>query len=132
VQVLLLLNGMIGRVFICSLRHNDNSVQTLSGLNGHLVNLLHPLCQVNNQRIYPAVFGDAIFTPLATITHPYLNPNEEQRIVNARFSSLREDIEHKFAQVFGLCQVLLCLMETSTLFQWRPCAKAILCLFVHE
>jgi hypothetical protein len=87
-QVLLLPNGMIGSIFICSLRHNDNGVQNLSGLNDYLVQLLAPLCRVHNQWIYPAVYGDAVFTPLATITRPHVNPNEEQHIVNMRCSSL--------------------------------------------
>ena len=105
-QVLLLPNGMIGSIFICSLRHNDNGVQNLSGLNEYLVNILQPIYQQGQNLVYPAVYGDAIFTPLATITRPYPSPNHEQRIVNTRFSSLREAIEHKFAQVFGLYQVL--------------------------
>jgi hypothetical protein len=105
-QVVHLPNGMIGSIFICSLRHNDNGVQNLSGLNDHLVSILVPLYESNGNLIYPAVYGDAIFTPLATITRPYPNPNHEQKIVNTRFSSLREDIEHKFAQIFGLYQVL--------------------------
>ena len=105
-QVVLLPNGMIGSIFICSLRHNDNGVQNLSGLNEYLIQLLRPLYRVNNILIYPALFGDSIFTPLATITRPYQNPNHAQKIVNTRFASLRECIEHKFAQVFGTYQVL--------------------------
>jgi hypothetical protein len=97
---------MIGSIFICSLRHNDNGVQNLSGLNDYLVQILDPLYSRDGQNVYPAVYGDAIFTPLATITRPYTSPNEEQRIVNTRFSSLREDIEHKFSDVFVLYKVL--------------------------
>ena len=104
--MLLLPNGMIGSIFVCSLRHNDNGVQNLSGLNEYLVRMLRPLYQRAGNLIYPALYGDAIFTPLATIVRPYTNPNHEQLIVNTRFSSLREDIEHKFCQVFGLYQVL--------------------------
>ena len=35
-QVLLLSNGMIGSIFICSLWHNDNGAQNLSGLSEYL------------------------------------------------------------------------------------------------
>lgn len=97
---------MIGSVYICSLRQNDNGAQNLSGLNEYLVSLLTPLYQRAGNLVYPAVYGDAIFTPLACIMRPYPNPNRHQRLVNTRMSSLREDIEHKFAQVFGLYQIL--------------------------
>ena len=97
---------MIGSVFICSLRHNDNGVQNLSGLNDYLVSLLQPLYQRTGLLVYPAVYGDAIFTPLATIQRPFTSPDHPQKIINTRFSSLREAVEHKFAQVFGLYQVL--------------------------
>ena len=105
-QVVLLPNGMIGSIFICSLRHNDNGVVNLSGLNDYLVSILDPIYQVGGNLVYPAVYGDGIFSTLATIIKPYASPNDEQKIINTRFSSLREDIEHKFAQVFGLFQVL--------------------------
>ena len=97
---------MIGSIFICSLRHNDNGVLNLSGLNEYLIQILDPLYSNGNQAVYPPVYGDSIFTPVATVTRPYLNPNHEQKIVNTRMSSLREDIEHKFSDVFNLYQVL--------------------------
>lgn len=97
---------MIGSIFVCSLRQNDNGVQNLSGLNSYLLSLLQPLYFRNGNPIYPAVYGDGIFSTLACIMKPYPNPNHEQRIVNTRFSSLREDIEHKFSQVFGLYPIL--------------------------
>ena len=56
--------------------------------------------------MYPCLFGDGIFATLATIIGPYRTPNWEQSIVNTRMSSLREDIEHKFSQIFGLYQIL--------------------------
>ena len=82
-QVVLLPNGMIGRsIFICSLRHNDNGVQNLSGLNDYLVSNLSPLYQNGNNSVYPALYGDGIFATLATIMRPYPSPNHEQKIVN--------------------------------------------------
>ena len=105
-QVSLLPNGMIGSIFICSLRQNDNGVQNLSGLNDCLLSILQPLHELEGDSVHPAVCGDGIFATLAAIVKPHPNPNHEQRIVNTRFSSLREDIEHKFAQAFGLCRIL--------------------------
>jgi hypothetical protein len=124
---------MIGSIFICSLRHNDNGVQNLSGLNDYLVQLLSPLYQINNQWICPAVYCDAIFTPVATITRPYVNPNEAQRIVNARFSSLREDIEHKFAQIFGSYQVLRASWRHQLFFNREYVRKLFfVCIFISN
>ena len=116
-QVLLLPNGMIGSIYVCSLRQNDNGVQNLSGLNDYLLSLLSPLHTRNGNDIYPAVYGDGIFATLATVMKPYPNPNHEQRIINTRFSSLREDIEHKFAQVFGLYRILN--MQSSHHLFWN-------------
>ena len=73
---------MIGSIFICSLRHNDNGVQNLSGLNDYLVSILSPLYQNGNNSVYPALYGDGIFATLATIMRPYPSPNHEQKIVN--------------------------------------------------
>ena len=97
---------MIGSIYICSLRHNDNGVQNLSGLNDYLVSLLNPIYQQNGNGVYPAVYGDGIFATLATIMRPFPNPNHYQKIVNTRMASIREDIEHKFAQLFGLFHIL--------------------------
>ena len=97
---------MIGSIFICSLRHNDNGVLNLSGLNEYLIQLLDPLYLNGNQSVYLAVYRDSIFTLVAAVTRLYLNPNHEQKFVNTRMSSLCEDIEHKFSDVFNLYQVL--------------------------
>ena len=124
---------MIGSLYICSLRHNDNGVQNLSGLNDYLIHLLNPLYQTGNQLVYPAVYGDAIFTPLATIMRPYQNPNDVQRIVNTRMSSLREDIEHKFSQVFNLYQVLRCACRRNLFLNGDFVRKLFFnCLFVSN
>jgi hypothetical protein len=124
---------MIGSAYICSLRHNDNGVQNLSGLNECLIQILTPLYQTGNQPVYPAVYGDAIFTPLATIMRPYLNPNDAQRIVNTRMSSLREDIEHKFSQVFNLYQVLRCACRHNLFWNADFVRKLFFnCLFVSN
>ena len=134
-QVLLLPNGMIGSTFICSLRHNDNGVQNLSGLNEYLVSILEPLYQEeDNNLVFPAVYGDAIFTPLATMSRPYTgNITREQRIVNARMSSLREDIEHKFSQTFNLYQLLRTFIRHHLFWNGEHVRKKFFtCLFVSN
>ena len=132
-QVLLLPNGMIGSIFICSLRHNDNGVQNLSGLNDYLLSMLQPLYHNQGNPIYPAVYGDGIFSTLATIMKPYPNPNHEQRIVNTRLSSLREDIEHKFAQVFGLYHILNTQQQHHLFWNGEHVMKIFhTCLFVSN
>ena len=97
---------MIGSIYIASLRHNDNGMQNMSGLNDYLLSILTPISNDNGRMTYPAVYGDSIFTVLACIVRPFQNPNREQQIINVRFSSLRESIEHKFADIFGLFRVL--------------------------
>jgi hypothetical protein len=57
-------NGVIGSIYICSLRQNDNGVLNLSVLNVYLTVLLEPLYWRGQQPVYPAVYGDAIFTSL--------------------------------------------------------------------
>jgi hypothetical protein len=124
---------MIGSIYICSLRQNDNGVLNLSGLNEYLILLLEPLYWRGQQPVYPAVYGDAIFTNLATITRGYPDPNHVQRIVNTRMSSLREDIEHKFSLVFNLYQVLRCSWRFQMFFNGEHIRRLFFtCLFVSN
>ena len=124
---------MIGSVFICSIRHNDNGVQNLSGLNEYLVQILQPLYSRNGRNVFPALYGDGIFTPLAAIMRPYQNPNEEQRIVNTRFSSLREDIEHKFSQIFSLYTILRAFWRHQLFLNAADVRKLFFnCLFISN
>jgi hypothetical protein len=97
------------------------------------VQLLAPLHQVANQWIYQEVYRDSTFTPLTTITRPCLSPNEEQRIMNTRFASLREDIEHKVAQVFGSHQVLHASWRPQLFFNGKHVQKLFfVCLFMSN
>jgi hypothetical protein len=54
---------MIGDIFICSLRHNDNGVQNLSGLNDYLMSIMETSYYNGDVQVYPAVYGDSIFVP---------------------------------------------------------------------
>lgn len=93
-QVVYLPIGLIGSVFITELRQNDNGVQNLSGLNDYLVQLLTGIF-ING--LFPCLFCDGIFVVLVTILPRFTNPTPEKRLLNIRLASLRECIEHVFA-----------------------------------
>eukprot|EP00956_Cyclotella_meneghiniana_P018837 scaffold31724_cov60-Cyclotella_meneghiniana.AAC.5 len=94
-QVVYLPIGIIGSVFITELRHNDNGVQNMSGLNNYLVELFIG-AGILIGGLYPCLYCDGIFAVLATILPRFLNPTHEQHLVNIRLSSLRVVIEHVF------------------------------------
>jgi hypothetical protein len=93
-QVAYLPIGIIGSVFITELPQNDSGVQNMSGLNNYLVELLSGHLV---GRLFPCLYCDGIFRLLATILPRFVNPSEEQQLLNMRMSSLREIIEHVFA-----------------------------------
>jgi hypothetical protein len=93
-QVVYLPIGIIGAVFITELRQNDNGVQNMSGLNDYLVELLTGLLIGG---LFPCLYVDGIFQVLATILPRFLNPSPQLHLLNVRLSSLRECIEHIFA-----------------------------------
>ncbi len=70
-------------------------MQNFSGLNNYLVDLLRGFLIGN---LFPALYADGIFASLATILPRFRNPDEVQRLLNIRLASLREVIEHVFAQ----------------------------------
>jgi len=94
-QLVYLPNGLIGSVFITEIRQNDNGVQNMSGLNNHLLRVLH-----GNfiGALAPALYCDGIFSLLPTIIPRYTNnPTADERLLNLRMSSIRECIEWVFA-----------------------------------
>ena len=94
-QVVYLPIGIIGSVFIDSIRENDNGMQNISGLNDYVMELLrHHLVG----GLFPCLFGDGIFRLLATIVPRFRNPTPPLRLLNQRLCGLREVIEHVFAQ----------------------------------
>jgi hypothetical protein len=132
-QVVHLPNGMIGSIYLGPLHHNDNGMQNLSGLNPYLVSILEPLYYNGSSGVYPCLYGDRIFATLATIIGPYQNPNHPQEVINRRFSSLREDVEHKFCQVFNLYQVLRASWRFNLFFSGEfVCKLFFVCLFVSN
>jgi hypothetical protein len=132
-QDVLLPNGMIASIYICSLRHKNNGVLNLSGLNDYLVLLLDPIYYEGPNPVFPALYGDGIFSTFAAVVKPYPNPNHEQKIVNTCFSSLREDIEHKFSQVFGLFQVLRVTSQHNLFYNAADTRKLFfICLFISN
>jgi hypothetical protein len=93
-QVVWLPIGVIGSVFITSIRQNDNGVQNISGLNDYLVELLHGNLVGG---LYPALFTDGIFALLACILPRFRNPTAVLDLLNSRLLGLRESTEHIFA-----------------------------------
>ena len=93
-QVVYLPIGIIGSVYIDSIRENDNGMQNISGLNNYLVELLHGHLVGG---LFPCLFGDGIFRLLATIIPRFRNPTTPLKILNQRLLGLREIIEHVFA-----------------------------------
>ena len=93
-QVVYLPIGIIGSVFITELRQNDNGVQNISGLNNYLIRLLRG-CLID--QLYPCLYCDGIFATLATILPRFNNPTPELHLLNMRLASLRQCIEHVFA-----------------------------------
>lgn len=93
-QVVYLPIGIIGSVFITELRHNDNGAQNMSGLNNYLVRILAGILIGG---LLPALYCDGIFAVLVTILPRFTNPSPALHLINMRMASLRESIEHVFA-----------------------------------
>ena len=93
-QVVFLPIGIIGSVFITELRQNDNGVQNISGLNNYLVRLLSGIFLGG---LFPCLFCDGIFAVLATILPRFRNPTPPLHLLNIHLNSMRECIEHVFA-----------------------------------
>ena len=94
-QVVWLPIGIIGSVFITEIRQNDNGAQNMSNLNNYLVRLLSGFLLAN--LLLPCLYCDGIFAILVTIVPRYVNPTPAQHLINMRMASLRECIEHVFA-----------------------------------
>lgn len=93
-QVVYLPIGIIASVFITEIRQNDNGAQNMSGLNNYLVQLLNGIF-LNG--LFPCLYCDGIFAILVTILPRFVNPTPVQYLLNMRLASLRECIEHLFA-----------------------------------
>jgi len=98
-QVVYLPNGLIGSAFITEMRQNDNGVQNMSGLNNYLLRLLRDTGLGDFVGgLLPALYCDGIFTLLPTIVPRYVgNPSQFERLLNIRMASVRQVIEHVFA-----------------------------------
>lgn len=96
-QVVFLPNGMIGSIFIASLRHNDNGILNMSNLANYLSELLSAFALPPSGRFLPALYADGIFANLSTIIPRYRNADLDQRRINMRMSAMRQIIEHCLA-----------------------------------
>ena len=122
---------MIGSVFIASLRHNDNGMLNMSGLNSYLISLLRELVLINGQ--FPALYGDGIFQILATILPRFrlqraLTADELAffKFLNRRYSSLRQCIEHIFGQHRNICGIFDSRTRFSLFLQREHAVRFIL------
>ena len=93
-QVVYLPIGIVGSVYITELRQNDNGVQNMSGLNNYLLNLVRGIFFGG---LLPCLYCDGIFRVLVTILPRFSNPTPDLHLLNVRLASLRECIEHIFA-----------------------------------
>ena len=94
-------NGMVGSVYVASLRHNDNGVQNMSGLNDYLCRILSAFRFASG--CLPCLYADGIFSTLPTIIPRFsllAARNELERIyfkeINRAMSPLRNTVEHLF------------------------------------
>ena len=97
VQVITLPNGMIGSIFLGSLRVSDSGLLNMSNLNGYLVDMFHENDISLSGDYCPCLYGDGIFPVLPTILPRYSSPNSDEARINTRLSSVRQSIEHIFA-----------------------------------
>ena len=98
--------GIIGCVFVCEMRQNDNGAQNMSGLNNYLVRLFQG--RLLPTGLFPCLFCDGIFAVLATIVPRYVNPTTPEQLINLRLSNLRQQNEHVHArhkELFGLFSI---------------------------
>ncbi len=93
-QVVYLPIGIVGSIFSTELRQNDNGVQNISGLNNYLVELLSGIFI---DRLFPCLYCDGIFATLSAILPRFTNPMPKLHLLNMRLASLRQSIEHVFA-----------------------------------
>lgn len=79
------------------MRHNDNGLLNMSGLNEYLVGLLqNHMVPVLGGLLFPCVYVDAIYTILACICPRIRRPTEEEMFLNQRLAGKRQCIEHVF------------------------------------
>ena len=105
-QVVVFPDGMIGSIFGCSIRHNDNGVLNMSGLCTYLMNILTPMISSVTSVIYPALYGDAIYQVTPTIIRRHTNPDHFEQLIDIRMSCCRMFIEHRFGTIFKLFKLL--------------------------
>ena len=117
-QVVFLPNGMIGSAYVASMRHNDNGVQNMSGLNDYLCRILSHL-RFPSENL-PCLYADGIFSTLPTIIPRFLLLGARKELertyfkeVNRAMSPLRNTVEH----LFGHHRNLFKLFERKTKFK---------------
>ena len=64
--------GLIGCVFVCEVRQNNNGVHNMRATG-----------------LYPCVFCDGIYAVLATVVPRFVNPIPAEHLLNMRLNGLR-------------------------------------------
>ncbi len=90
-QIVHLPFGVVRSIFITEMRQNDIGVQSISGLNNYLLELLHGIFIGG---LFLAVYCDGIYAALATILPQFRNPTTDLHILNMRLAFLNECIEN--------------------------------------
>ena len=106
-QVLSLPNGMVGSVFVGSLRVSDAGMLNMSALDTYLRSLFDDfhivLPHANN--MLPVVYGDGVFPALPTVVPRYSDPSPREQRINRILSSVRQNIEHYFGLHYNIFQL---------------------------
>ena len=99
VQVVSLPNGMIGSIFVSSIRNSDSGIVNMSGLNEYLEGLFqHANMQMDGANgQFPAVYGDGIFPQLSCIVASRRQGSERVQRIATRMALVRQCIEYLFA-----------------------------------
>ena len=107
VQTVMFPDGMVGSVFVASIRNNDNGMFNISGLGNELLHLF-PLVLESDPPVRYALYGDGIFQRHTCLFNRPLNvDNPHEQAVYKRMNSMRVSIEHMYARIKVLFPMLM-------------------------
>ena len=101
-QVVCLPNGMVGSIFLASLRNSDSGLLNMSGLNEYLETILAGLEMDGANNQLPALYADGIFPQLTCIVATVRRGGEYFERLATRMASVRQCIEHIFSLHYNL------------------------------